>query len=102
MADQIEVSGAVFVPECVKVHGTLLAWHANSIGNCQNSSLPPIEPEVKPLDEGLIEGCNAMAGRPRQLGPFADGAIGMTLSSSRMPLIAGRHRNADLLSLVLQ
>jgi hypothetical protein len=53
MADQIEVSRVVFGPECVKVHGTLLAWHANSIGNCQNSSLSSVRPEVKPLGLGL-------------------------------------------------
>src|SRR5215470_11705762 len=30
-----------------------LRWHANSIGNCQNSSLSSVRPEVKPLELGL-------------------------------------------------
>ena len=38
--DQIEVSGPVFVSICLKVHdGGPPQWHADSIGNFQNSSM---------------------------------------------------------------
>src|SRR6266851_9389653 len=38
--DQVEVSGAAFVPVCMKVHGGPPAcWGPHSISNCQNSSL---------------------------------------------------------------
>jgi hypothetical protein len=38
--DQVEVSGAAFVPECMKVHGSPPACCGpHSISNCENSSL---------------------------------------------------------------
>jgi len=39
VADQIEVSGTVFVSICLKVHdGSPPQWHPDSIRNCRNSS----------------------------------------------------------------
>jgi integrase len=44
--DQVEVSGAAFVPVCMKVHGSPPAcWGPHSIGNCQNSSLAGLSTE---------------------------------------------------------
>src|SRR5258707_2417504 len=38
--DEVEMSGAAFVPVCMKVHGGPPAcWGPHSISNCQNSSL---------------------------------------------------------------
>jgi len=57
-ADELEVSGVIFVPICLKAHGSstsLCALARNSIGCCQNSSLPRRNVAGEPKSNTVVD-----------------------------------------------